>query len=185
MPAPTRHEAQEQVLALAFEGRWSHAEMAERVHVSSRTIGRWLASPAFKVRIAEARANLAESLAAVVYADKLSRVVGLSQMAESARREYERRPLLVERRPTGRDEETGEQLFMEQEAFNRDAHEAFRKALDDIAKELGERSANVNVIAQSTNFGITVILEQMQHDPSIAASANDFLGLVAAVAETR
>ena len=145
MPAPERHKAQEAVLALAFEGRWSHAEMAGRVGVSVRTIERWTAAPDFKQRIAAMRANLAESLSGVVYADKASRIVGLSQMAESARREYERRPLLLERRPTYRDEDTGEMLYMEQEAFNRDAHAAFRDALNDIAKELGERSTSVKL----------------------------------------
>jgi transcriptional regulator with XRE-family HTH domain len=140
MPAPTRHEAKEHVLSLAFEGRWTHAEMAERVSVSTRTIERWTAAEDFRAELARRRANLAESLMGVAYADKASRIVALSQMAESARREYEARPLLEETRMTPMGETTTE-------SFNRDAHEAFRKSLDDIAKELGERTNNTNANA--------------------------------------
>lgn len=138
MPAPKRYQAQEEVLALAFEGRWSHAEMAQHVTVSARTVKRWLASPAFVQRLAMMRANLAESLSSVAYVDKASRIVGLSQMAESARREYEERPWLKEVRAFGETETTNEH-------FNRDAHAAFREALNDIAKELGERGSNVKI----------------------------------------
>lgn len=127
-----RLAAKKQALALAFEGRWTHAEMAARVQVPARTIRRWLAEPAFRTQLQAARANLAESLSDVAYADKLSRIKALSQMAESARREYEARPWLKEIRPTPDGE-------IVNESFNRDAHAAFRDSLNDIAKELGER----------------------------------------------
>lgn len=146
MPALARHEAQETVLSLAFEGRWSHAEMAERVGVSTRTIERWVRAEPFRQRLAELRANLADSLADVAYAAKSARIVGLSQMAESARREYEARPWLREVRPVGTDPDTGEPIMLTNEHFNRDAHAAFRESLNDIAKELGERS-NVKISA--------------------------------------
>lgn len=167
MPAIEKAQAKEEVLALAFEGRWTVAEMAQRVTVSTRTIKRWLASQEFKDRIAAQRANLAESLNGVVYADKLSRIIGLSQMAESARREYEARPLLTERRPTGRDHDTGELLVLEQEAFNRDAHAAYREALADIAAELGARK-NVTEHSGSVDLNerVTFYMPQPESPPS-------------------
>ena len=172
MPAPTQHKAREMALALAFEGRWTHAEMAERVGVSTRTIERWVTSPEFKQRIAAARANLAESLSETVYADKLSRITGLSQMAEAARREFEARPWLQEVRPTPNGE-------IVNESFNRDAHAAFRDALNDIARELGERSNNLNITATQQSLNVTVIMERMQNDPGYAQRANDLARLIA------
>lgn len=176
MPAPKRHEAKEQLIALAFEGRWTHEEMAGRVGVSSRTVERWLAEDETKARIAAMRSDLADSLRGVAYADKASRILALSQMAESARREYEARPWLEERRPSGDGE-------IVNESFNRDAHAAFREALNDIAKELGERSSNVHVSATQQNFGITLVLERMRNDSSIADAAADFVGLIDAACE--
>ena len=170
--------AKEHAVALAFEGRWTQAEIAKRCDVSARTVWAWLNDPETQARIEAMRNDLAASLRDVVYAHKAARIVALSQMAEHARREYEAHPLLKERRPTMDGE-------IVNESFNRDAHAAFRGALDDIAKELGERSSNVNVSARAETLGVTIILEQMRHDRSIADGANDFLGFVAAVAEAQ
>ena len=174
-------QPQLRALSLAFEGRWTQAEIAEKLNeefgssakfrVSARGLRAWLAHPDFQARLAELRANLAHSLADVAYADKGARIIALSQMAEHARREYEAHPLLIERRPAMDGEITNE-------SFNRDAHAAFRDALNDIAKELGERSSNVHITATQQNFGITVVLERMRGDSRIADAAADYVGLI-------
>lgn len=136
MPAPDKIKAKEYALRLAFEGRWSHSEMAERVGVSTRTIERWTVAKDFRARLDAMRDDLALALRDVVYADKSRRIMALDTMAESARREYEARPLLKEMRPTP-------DGMLVQEAFNAAAHAAFRASLDDIAKEMGQRKADV------------------------------------------
>ncbi len=132
---------QEQALHLAFEGRWTQEEIADKCGVATRTYGYWLAHPEFADRLEALRADFAASLRDVAYADKAQRIVGLAQMAESARREYEARPWLQEIRPT----KDGNVI---NEHFNADAHAAFRGALDDIAKELGQRTAKADASAQ-------------------------------------
>lgn len=169
--------AREMALKLVFEGRWTQEEIArklveaedaeaadadettteppaaddatkdteaklsERVRISTRTLRRWITHADFQQRLEAMRADLATTLRTVAYADKGQRVVGLSQMAEAARREFEARPWLKEVRPSPDGEITNE-------SFNRDAHAAFRGALDDIAAELGARKnvTDVNAI---------------------------------------
>lgn len=125
-------------LNLIFAGRLSQARVAENVGVSTRTVERWVAHPDFQARLSALRADFAASIRDVTYADKARRIIALDQMAEAARVEFETRPLLREVRPT-RDGE------VVNEAFNRDAHAAFRDALDDIAKEMGHRQSKVDV----------------------------------------
>src|SRR6185437_7970001 len=82
----------------------------------------------------------------VAYVTKEARIVGLSQMAESARTQYEERPLLQEKRQIGfKKNEDGafEAMYLINEAFNADAHSAFRDSIADIAKELGHRQTKV------------------------------------------
>lgn len=141
MAAIDKAKAKEQALQLAFEGRWSHSEMAERVGVSTRTIERWTTAADFKARLAALRDDFAASILAVTYADKARRIIALDAMAESARREYEARPWLQEVRPSP----NGDVI---NESFNNAAHAAFRGALDDIAKELGARKQDTNATAQ-------------------------------------
>lgn len=141
MPAPDKIKAKEHALRLAFEGRWSHSEMAERVGVSTRTIERWTVAKDFRARLDAMRDDLALALRDVVYADKSRRIMALDAMAESARREYEARPWLKEVRPTPDGPLTNE-------SYNAAAHAAFRGALDDIAKELGQRTAKADASAQ-------------------------------------
>lgn len=134
---------QTRALDLAFEGRWSQAEVAEKLAaefagdapkftVSLRTVKAWIAHPDFQARLEERRADFAASIRDIAYADKGRRILALAEMAESARREYEARPWLREVRPTRDGDITNE-------SFNRDAHGAFREALADIAAELGAR----------------------------------------------
>ena len=132
---------QEQALRLTFEGRWTHQEIAAKCSVSVRAYRYWIVTPDFQARLDALRADLALALRDVVYADKSRRVMALDAMAESARREYEARPLLKEMRPTP-------DGMLVQEAFNAAAHNAFRGALDDIAKELGQRTAKADASAQ-------------------------------------
>lgn len=132
--------AKEQALWLVFEGTLSLDQVALNVAVASRTLDRWVAHPAFKSRLERMHDDLEAHVRGVIYASKESRIMGLSEMAQSARKEYERRPWLKEVRPTKDGPVTNEH-------FNRDAHDAFRAALDDIAKELGERASNVKLSA--------------------------------------
>lgn len=128
-------------LQLAFEGRWTHDEMADKVGVSTRTIERWVAHTDFQQHLEAQSADFAASIRDVVYADKGRRIIALSQLAEQARRQYEEHELLIEVRPTKDGEITIER-------FNTDAHTAARGAMDDIAKELGHRVAKTDASAQ-------------------------------------
>ena len=138
-------EVQVCVLNLIFEGRKSHEQIAADCSVALRTLRDWIAHPDFQAALAQRRARLLDALDSQPYIRKERRLIALAQMAESARQEYEARPWLKEERMIGRDAESGEMLLMTNESFNRDAHAAFRGALDDIAKELGERSSSVKV----------------------------------------
>src|SRR5258707_10763203 len=122
----------ELALKLVFEGRLSLDKIALNCAVSPRTLDNWVKHPEFVQRIEELRADMAAALRDVCYADKTRRILALDQMAESARQEYEARPWLEEVRPTKDGSITNEH-------FNEGAFGAFRGALDDIAKELGQR----------------------------------------------
>jgi hypothetical protein len=129
------------ILNAVFEGRKSQEKIAEDCRVSARTLRDWMAHPDFQTKLKEMRERLLESCDAlgVTYVRKEQRIIGLAQLAESAREQYEERPWLKEERQIGRDAESGEPLTMTNESFNRDAHAAFRASLADIAAELGER----------------------------------------------
>ncbi len=129
-------ETKSRVIALVYEGRKSQAKIAQDCTVSLRTLKDWIAHPEFQARLAEMRENLLRTCdeLSIAYVRKEQRIVSLAQMAESARAEYEAHPRLQEVRPS-RDGD------IVNESFNRDAHAAFRGALDDIAKELGERKS--------------------------------------------
>src|SRR5690348_15928331 len=92
--------AKEQALWLVFEGNLSLDDVALNVAVSSRTLDRWVAHPAFQSRLAQMRADLNASLKATLYVSKESRIMALSDMALKARSEFEARPWLKEVRPT-------------------------------------------------------------------------------------
>lgn len=127
-------ETQLQAVELVFEGRWTLAEIAERCAVSPRTIDNWVARPDFRARLQEMRDDFAERVKGIAYTDKQQRIMALAQLAESARRTYEEKPILIEERPTRNGPATTE-------TYNRDALEAVRGCFDDIAKELGHRKA--------------------------------------------
>lgn len=138
--------AQELAFALVFEGRLTQEAIVDELKkrgdgsskftISTRTLKAWIAHPEFQERLAAARADVVQALTEMGtrYVRKEQRIMGLAQMAESARVEYEQRPWLKEVRPTPNGD-------IVNESFNRDAHAAFRDALNDIAKELGERKA--------------------------------------------
>jgi hypothetical protein len=128
------NETQLQVLDLVFEGRRSQEWIAQACTVPVRTLKDWLAHPDFKQALADKRADIIAALDQVAYVRKEQRITALSQMAELAREQFEAKPLLVEVRPTSVE---GEPIT--NESFNRDAHQAFRESLADIAAELGAR----------------------------------------------
>lgn len=135
----------EEVLSQVFAGRLSREKMAEIGGISTRTLERYIAHPDFQAKLATMRANLEATLLnrGVAYVAKESRIIGLSQMAEMARVQYETRELLQEKRQIGYDTEHDEPLYLINEAFNKDAHAAYRESLNDIAKELGHRQTKV------------------------------------------
>lgn len=158
-------ENRERALALVFEGRWTQDEIAEKCHIAPRTLRDWMKHPDFVARLEAMRADFAASMRTVTYADKARRIMALDAMAESARREYEQRPWLQEVRPTPNGDITNE-------AFNRDAHAAFRDALADIAAELGARK-NVTELsgALDINGDVTFYLPQPEQPPDDNDSA--------------
>jgi hypothetical protein len=53
---------------------------------------------------------------------------------------------------------------MTNESFNKDAHAAFRGALDDIAKELGQRTNKVDVTSNGETMRTVFVLPQIVTD---------------------
>lgn len=159
-------EKQERALALTFEGRWTQSEIAEKCHIAPRTYRYWREHPDFQARLESLRADFAASIRDVTYADKARRIAALDQMAESARREYEQRPWLEEKRQIGYDQERDEPLYLINENFNRDAHAAFRDSLADIAAELGARK-NVTEMNGTLDISgvVTFYLPQPESPP--------------------
>jgi hypothetical protein len=143
---------QDQAFELELEGRLSHKAIAQNCEVPSRTLDDWRAHPDWQRRLTEARTRMIESLSTRVgYVRKEQRIYGLALMAESARLEYEARPWLKEERQIGYDKENEMPLLMTNESYNAAAFAQFRGALDDIAKELGERGSNVKVSGNLTH----------------------------------
>src|SRR5487761_1996537 len=82
------------VLAMVFEGRKSRPKIAEDCGVPLRTCEDWIAHPDFQNKLSALRDEVLTACDELGYAysRKEQRVVALSQMAESARVEYEQRP---------------------------------------------------------------------------------------------
>lgn len=156
--------AKETALNLVFEGRLSQAEIAKKCEVSPRTIWGWVNHPGFQQRLQEKRADLQKALDGVTYASKARRIIALDQMAESARAEYEARPWLQEKRQIGFDKEHEGPLYLINEAFNAEAHKAFRESLNDIAKELGERKEKEPAAVNAPQ--VIIYLPEIDGDPS-------------------
>jgi hypothetical protein len=161
-------EGRKKALELVFEGRKSQDQIAEDCQIPARTLRDWMAHPDWQQAIAEMRASLVDSLSVrVPYVRKEQRIYGLAQMAESARAEYEARPWLQEKRQIGivhGGEDEGDPLYVINEAFNRDAHAAFRGALDDIAKELGDRK-NVTESMVAVTGSVSFYMPQPEQAP--------------------
>lgn len=172
-------------LKLAFEARLTSEQIAEKiatdcqdsVGVPARTFRDWMTHPDFQAALREMRNHLVASLsdAETLYVRKEQRIAGLAQMAESARCEYEARPWLKEVRQIGRDPETGEALTLTNESFNRDAHAAFRESLNDIAKELGQRTSKVDITSAGERLqGISETIARILDDPDTTELAFAF-----------
>jgi hypothetical protein len=153
--------AKEKALWLVFDGKLSLDDVALNVAISARTLDRWVAHPVFQRRLAEMRADFDASLKATLYVSKESRIVALSDMAYKARREFEKHPWLKEVRPTKDGPITNE-------TFNEAAYNAFRGALDDIAKEKGERTNKVDVTSNGETMRAVFLLPQIVTDDANA-----------------
>jgi hypothetical protein len=169
-PLNIEDERIQKVLALVFEGRFSRAKIAEDCGVPLRTCEDWIAHPDFQTTLEGMRADILKTsdTLRVAYVRKEQRIIGFSQMAESARLQYEERPLLTERRQIGYDKEAKQPLFLDNEAFNRDAHAAFRECLKEIADELGDRKQKVELTGKdginlTTDAGLALAASLLPH----------------------
>lgn len=145
-------------LKLAFAGRLTREQIAEKCSVSTRTLYYWLEHPDFIAALEELRKDFRKGIEGVTFADKARRIVHLDLVAKIALNELEERPLLTETRPTRDGEITNE-------AFNNTASSEFRAALADIAAELGERK-NVTELS-----GTVSMQYDIPDDPEAAALA--------------
>lgn len=149
MPQVWRWNAdKERVLELVFEGRYSQPRIAEETGVALRTVTRWIARPEFQERLEELRADLARSLSSVAYLRKEQRLIALSQVAEQARQDFEARTTVQETRAGN----------LTSEQFNAAAFNAFRTALDDIARELGARRNPPDIIADTEEWRLPEVV---------------------------
>lgn len=163
-------EPLETALQLVFEGQLTQAKIAEECHIAARTLRDWIAHPDFQAKLQEKRDALERELTlnGTLYVRKEQRIIALSAKAASAAAEYEARPWLQEIRPLPQkasirvrrknidgeqeEEETEPLDAIVNESFNEAAFNAFRGALDDIAKELGHRK---NVTETSASLDVT------------------------------
>lgn len=162
----TWDKTKQQALDAVFEGRKTLDAIALSCAVPARTLDYWIAHSDFQQRLQKLYTDIEEATRGKPYVTKTQRIVGLSQMAESAREEYEARRWLKEERQVGRDPESGDPLMQTNEHFNKDAHAAFREALADIAAELGARK-NVTELsgALDINEQVTFFLPQPETPP--------------------
>lgn len=137
MPQKWKWTAVKEAVAIdIFLGELSQTKIAEKHGISKNSLEAWLKNPGFIARLEELRKNMRQVFLEqdIRYVDKTQRITGLSRLAVSAREQYEARPLVKELR--------GNTVY---EHFNDNAFNAFRGALDDIAKELGERKTITEV----------------------------------------
>jgi hypothetical protein len=156
-------------LALVFIGRLSYEKIALDCTIPLRTLKDWIAHPEFQSKLREKREKILDTCDDLrkAYARKEQRIIALSELAESARCEYEEHIWMKERRQVGYDREEEAPIYIIKETYNRDAYDACRGALDDIAKELGHRKQVADVTTQ-----VNVSYDAPQpNDPITAAQA--------------
>ena len=131
-------EPMERALYLIFEGQKQRSDICAELNIPRGTLEAWLRHPEFQARLAELRARLSEQLEGVAFLQKEQRLLALSKLATQARDEWENHRYLVEQRPV-----PGGTMI--NESLNKGAADIMRGCLDDIARELGERVANVKL----------------------------------------
>ncbi len=132
---------------LVAEDEVSDRDIAERIGVSRFTLYAWQKKPEFAQLVGDIRAEFRQRVLTLGFADKTKRVKALNALATA---------VLVELSKAGDDDEpqgmyrlekkisaNGE--IVEQEVFDKPKADTFRGYLDDIAKELGERRAGLDV----------------------------------------
>lgn len=162
-------------LKLVFEGRLSLDKIAKRCEVSPRTLWAWTQHSDFIAALEAMRKDFAASIQHVTFADKAKRIIALDHAAGIALNELEERPLLKEVRPTRDGEITNE-------AFNNAAMSEFRSALDDIAKELGQRTSKVDVTTagEKLSSNVSEAIAAVVSDPEATEHAYALLDRLAA-----
>lgn len=140
--------AKKAILQEIFLGEETQAKIAEKHRMTLDALRAIIRNEPFQAELQKLREQLEHTLfeADVRYVVKEHRITALAAMAQSAREQYQEQPLLEEKRQIGYDKEHEEPLYMINQAFNKDAHAAFRESLADIAKELGHRTAKTEVV---------------------------------------
>lgn len=132
------NELKERAVQLVFEGQYTLQKIAEELSISYVTLRNWIHEDEFQVRLEQMRARLAEELEGTAFIKKEQRVIALSTLASQAREEWEQHRYLLEQRPVPSGTLVNEKL-------NEGAANLFLRALNDIAKELGDRQTNVKL----------------------------------------
>lgn len=139
----------ERALIDIFEGVKMKSKIAADLGINHDTLIDWMREPEFKQRLAAMREELYEHLEGLAFLRKEQRVIALSQLASEALEEWQTHRYEVETRPVPGGMLTNERL-------NKSAADIFRGALDDMAKELGERSTKVSLTAKIEQVPIQV-----------------------------
>lgn len=131
---------EEESARLVAEDEQTDEEIAALVGVAKMTIERWKKRPDFSARVEQHREAFKNEALTIGFADKRARLKALNAMAQDiqaqiARSNYEREEIKLAA--------NGEHVSFQ--VFDKDRVSAFFKALDDIAKELGERKTITDI----------------------------------------
>jgi hypothetical protein len=158
MALPVRHrrqmpwtQQQRAALMLLFEGRTTLDTIAKVCEVPPRTLDDWISHPDFQAKLVELHNGCMDELISLPFIRKTQRLISLSVAAQTALQCFEDRPTL----PDGR--------------FNATAFHAFRAALDDIAKETGDRRPSALVKEQESKPNVVFYIPELQEPPEDCA----------------
>lgn len=142
VPAWTWTQTREQAAALVAADELSDEQMAERLGITRRTLTRWRDVPEFQARVAEHVAAFRARVLGTGFAVRERRIAALNQVATDLYAQLQADGYLAEEVKL-----TAAGVQVRYPVFDRPKVSEFRAALDDIAKELGERKASVELDA--------------------------------------
>lgn len=150
-------EIKQRALEAVFEGVMSKQKLADELGISRSTLGDWMRDPEFVERLTAMRDKLRENLEGVPFVRKENRVIALAKLASEAAEEWEMHRYEVEQRPV-----PGGMLINER--LNKSAADIYRAALDDIAREMGDRTAKVNIQARVEHAPLQVTTMELPEE---------------------